>query len=82
MTPNEFWHEVFGEIEPGAFWAKASGEGCSQADEAVDLDLAARGIWLEIPDREILSRYLCACVPGVPHDWQEGEAGTTRLPGW
>lgn len=78
MTPAELWNQTFNGIEPSAFWAKASEGGCSQADEAVDVDLAAREIWMEEPEREVLSRYLCACVPGVPHDASQ----VMHLPGW
>ena len=81
MTPSELWTQTFGPEDPEMFWARAKAEGCQQADEAVGLALAA----LDGPSEpvsiecyEVLSRYLAACVPGLPLDAEH----VLRLPGW
>jgi hypothetical protein len=83
-APSELCQQVFGDVSPREFWEKSHAKGCQQADEAVVLALAGMPpFFLDVPSLpedgpEILSRYLAAYVPGVPHDASD----KLTLPGW
>ncbi len=86
MTPSELWEAMFPGITPEEFWRLSEQTHTQHAEEAIDLALA--GGWapffsrfeafVEEPERDVLSRYLAACVPGVSLDGEE----PPRLPGW
>jgi hypothetical protein len=85
MTPSELWEATFPGITPREFWNLSKATSTQHAEEAVDLALAGWApfhsrfeAYLDEPERDVLSRYLAASVPGVSLDGED----PPRLPGW